>query len=132
MEELPFLVGVEDKGKRARPRHVHGPELPYLVVRLIAINGHRHKGLVESGLDGLVRNGALDQGAARASSSPAELNEYLLPLSLRGSESFSERRVPLERATIVEMRMGSRGGRHDVLFSSFTCNMSLASGNGHW
>jgi len=78
----------------------HGPELLHLGVRLIAINGHRHKGLVESGLDGLLRNAVLDQGAARASSSPAEPNEYLLPLGPRRSESFGERRVPLERATL--------------------------------
>ncbi len=75
MEELPFLVRVKDEGKRTRPGHVQVPELLHLRGRLIAVNGHRHKGLVEAGLDCLVRNGALDQGAARGSSSPAVLNE---------------------------------------------------------
>ena len=130
MQELSVRIRVEHEGQRTRRGHVQGPEVLHLGVRPVTINGHRDERLVEAGLDRLLGNGALDQGAARASSSPAELNEYLLALNLRGSESFGKRRVPLERATIVEMRMGSRGGRHDVFFSPFTCNTSLASRNG--
>ena len=63
----------------------------HLGVRLIAINGHGQKGLIESGLDGLLRNAVLAQGAARASSGPAELNEYLLPLGGLDHEYRRER-----------------------------------------
>src|SRR5262249_60457647 len=112
-----------------RPGHLQGPECSQLGIRVIAINGQGDKGLVESGLDCLVRNGALDQGAARASSLPAVFDEHLLLRDLRVSQPFGEGGIPLHRPKIVEVRMGSRSARHDSGFSLFTCNMSLASGS---
>jgi len=68
---------------------VQGPELSHVGVRLVAVNGHRDKGPIESGLDGFLGNDALDQGAARGSSRAAILNEHLLLRGLRGSEPES-------------------------------------------
>ena len=112
MQELSVRICVENERQRTRRGHVQRPELLHLGVRLVTINGHRHERLVEAGFDRILGNGALDQGAARASSSTAVLNEHLLVPGLRRRESFGEGGVPPDRAAIVEVWMGSGCARH--------------------
>lgn len=72
---------------------------------MIAIRSETHKMFVEQRGDGGLRDDALDEGAAVASSVSPIFDEDKLPFALRFRERVGQMRVPAHRAAIIEMRV---------------------------
>ena len=105
MKEIPVGVEIEAERQRTRVGHVARADGVDLRFRPVAVGSQTDEVFVEQRGDGSLRDDALDEGAAVASSVTPVLNEDELPFALGLCERVGEARVPANRAVVVEMRM---------------------------
>jgi hypothetical protein len=105
VHKLPFRVEIETERQRACVGHVLRADGSDFRFGPVAIGGEADEMFVEQRGDGGLRDDALDEGAAIASSVAPVLHEDEFPFALRLCERIGQTRVPAHRAAIIKMRM---------------------------
>jgi hypothetical protein len=105
VHKLAVAVEVETERQSACVGHVARADGSDFRFRAVAIGGETDEMLVEQRGDGSLRDNALDEGAAVASSVSPVLDEDELPFAFRLRERVGQARVPTHRAAIIKMRV---------------------------
>lgn len=105
VHKLPFAVEVETKRQRTCIGHVLRADSSDFRFRTVAIGGETDEMFIEQRGDGGLRDDALDEGAAVASSVSPVFHEDELPFALRHFKRVGQARMPAHRAAIIKMRV---------------------------